>query len=286
MTKHRSPNYPAISLEEAMVLAMKIWNKEKRTALSSEAAAIAMGYASLSGAARPKLSALKKYGLLEKSGRNYRISDLALKALHGTPKEKVDSLTEAIKSDKLFAYLINEFPEASADTLKSVLITKHGFSDDGAVKCTTAFLASKNLAFNGHTSDNGADEKGDIEVGSYIQWTSNDVAQFSSPKKVVGLEENWVFIEGSQTGIPMSEVSVVEPPVELDSPPTNPFFDSAKLTVVAAGSKQDRMSLGECEIVVTRPEKMTNESFDDLKSMFDLLARSAKRSITPNVFGD
>jgi hypothetical protein len=71
-------------------------------------------------------------------------------------------------------------------------------------------------------TQNGPDGKGpapEIErvaakVGDYIQWTSNGVDQFTPPRKVawVAEDQSHLRVHGSQTGIPMTEATVVEPP--------------------------------------------------------------------------
>jgi hypothetical protein len=46
-----------------------------------------------------------------------------------------------------------------------------------------------------------------------------------------------------------------------------------------SGVKQDRMTLGDCQIIVQRPEYLTEDVFNDLKSMLSLVLRNAKRAI-------
>lgn len=60
-------------------------------------------------------------------------------------------------------------------------------------------------------------------MGDYIQWESGGVLQFVEPKRVTGLSDDasHVFVEGSATGLPMSEVSKTEPPPNIQ-PPADP----------------------------------------------------------------
>jgi hypothetical protein len=50
-----------------------------------------------------------------------------------------------------------------------------------------------------------------FQVGDYVQWTSDGVEQFKPARKVTQIRDRHVWVGGSQTGIPISEVTVVEP---------------------------------------------------------------------------
>jgi hypothetical protein len=49
------------------------------------------------------------------------------------------------------------------------------------------------------------------QVGDYVQWTSDGVDQFKPARMVRQNRDRHVWVDGSQTGIPISEVTVVEP---------------------------------------------------------------------------
>jgi len=53
---------------------------------------------------------------------------------------------------------------------------------------------------------------GGVRVGSYVQWTSQGVAQFAPPRRVVSVSPDgqWVFVEGSGTGLPAGQVTVAK----------------------------------------------------------------------------
>ena len=58
------------------------------------------------------------------------------------------------------------------------------------------------------------------QVGDYVQWTSDGVDQFKPARKVTQIQDRHVWVDGSQTGIPISEVIVVgiHPPVPIAKP--------------------------------------------------------------------
>ena len=51
----------------------------------------------------------------------------------------------------------------------------------------------------------------DIKVGDRVQWTSQGAAQFAQPRRVtfVSPDGQWVLVEGSCTGLPAGQVTVV-----------------------------------------------------------------------------
>lgn len=61
-----------------------------------------------------------------------------------------------------------------------------------------------------------------IEENDYVQWTSQGVDQFETPRKVIGIERDpgsgkmYVMTEGSTTGIPLDELDIRQPPATQD----------------------------------------------------------------------
>jgi hypothetical protein len=58
-----------------------------------------------------------------------------------------------------------------------------------------------------------AGEKKQAKVGDQVQWTSQGTEQLVEPKKVTSVSEDgkYAFIEGSKTGIPIEQLSTIEP---------------------------------------------------------------------------
>jgi len=145
----RSPNYPAVGLGEAVSLAQSLWGKEKRSYAPMRAIVQAWGYAGLSGNARTKVAAMRKYGLLEENEHgDMRLSDVAVHILHNPIEsaERLEALRLAALSPELFAELQVTYPQSSNETLRSYLITKKGFSDTGAENCIEAFRDTQETA--------------------------------------------------------------------------------------------------------------------------------------------
>lgn len=128
MARVRSPNYPALSLPEAITAITKVFAKENRHRADKEVVVKAMGYGGVNGASLGSLSALLKYGLLEqlKDG-GYKVTERALAILHPqTPQEKVEAITAAAQEPALFAEMLKDFPGSipSDDNLRSYLVRR------------------------------------------------------------------------------------------------------------------------------------------------------------------
>jgi hypothetical protein len=149
MAKMRSPNYPAVGLSEAVDLCRRIWEKEKRSFVPQSVIVQAWGYSGLSGASRIKLAALKRYDLLEDGeGGDLRLSDTAMDIIHhpDDSAEQLTALRRAGLSPDLFRELQQTYPVASAEAIRSYLLTKRGFSETGANACIEAFRDTQETA--------------------------------------------------------------------------------------------------------------------------------------------
>jgi hypothetical protein len=87
----------------------------------------------------------------------------------------------------------------------------------------------------------------EIKIGDNVQWTSQGADQFNEPKKVISISEdgNFAFVEGSNTGIPVQELSSTEvkPAEEIVSPTVSEFklgyapFREGKITDISQADK-------------------------------------------------
>lgn len=137
-TRERSPNYPAHGLEESIRLVTKVYDAERRAQMPPESAARAMGYTSLSGRARVKISTLRKYGLLDEAKGRLRVSDLAMRILfERSPEDKQAAIDDAAMRPDVFRQLLGN-AEASDTTLTNDLVQR-GYSVDGAKTAVASF---------------------------------------------------------------------------------------------------------------------------------------------------
>jgi hypothetical protein len=139
--KERSPNYPSLTLTDAIASAQRLYDAEKRTTVSQDSASRAFGFGSLSGAARSVIASLRQYGLVENSADGIRISDVAMEILHNPvgSSGRAAALATAAMRPPLVAELALTHADASNETLRAFLITKKKFAPDGAARFVEAF---------------------------------------------------------------------------------------------------------------------------------------------------
>lgn len=76
-TKQRSAAYPVINLESAINRLILLNQSLGKGPYSRTDAAKGMGYSGLSGASSRTVAALVQYGLLDRSGNTYSLSELS-----------------------------------------------------------------------------------------------------------------------------------------------------------------------------------------------------------------
>jgi hypothetical protein len=111
MARVRSPNYPLISLPEAISKVNAFYQAEQHLAAPKEVVAKHIGYTSYHSLAARMISAIEKYGLLEEtSGDKVKVSALAMSIMFPkTPEEKQKAISEAAFTPTLFAAIRDEW---------------------------------------------------------------------------------------------------------------------------------------------------------------------------------
>lgn len=143
----RSPNYPAISLPEAINRVTALYRAIHTHGAPREVVAKGMGYNTLNGASATAISALHKYGLLDRSGEDTKVSERALSILHPhTPQEKAEAIRAAAVEPALFAELAERFPGAmpNEDLLRNYLLRK-GFAPAATVAVIAAYRETSEM---------------------------------------------------------------------------------------------------------------------------------------------
>lgn len=165
MAKERSPNYPYIGLSAALEAVRRLYGKDRRSPVSSETFAKALGHVSLSGPAASKGAAVRQFGLMESvSTGKYRVSDDALTLMLKKPgdPEYDQTIRRVALKPPLFAELFSAYPEASDDTLRFHLIKDRKFSEDGASRALRSFRDTISVAKltpeSYNTPDDGASD--------------------------------------------------------------------------------------------------------------------------------
>ena len=242
----RSPNYPALSLEEAIKEIRKIHSKDMRNRMSRRTAVAHMGYASLSGPALGKIGALRAYGLLEGQGDDLRVSEDAVLIIADEPssKERQRAIREAAFRPKLFREL-NEHYEGrrpSEQNLRSELI-KREFTETAVSKVIAVYLVTFDLVSKEGGGYDSSFEEGEIES-----------------MKPSG-EQDW-----SEFGKNLGELppGMRDPLDEPDGPPP-------------PGMRRAVFVFAEGDVTLMFPEILSQESVEDLQDYLNVFLRKLKR---------
>jgi len=192
------------------------------------------------------IAALKSFGLIEDSGRNamrkVTLTDRAYRIIHGvknTP-EFLRDIQDCAMQPNIYRHIwetygpVHLMPDDSVVGSHLILDRKFnegaiaGFLQDYKSTMTYANLDS---GISDQGDDHDAEDRGEqsdedqgndknphkfggANIGDLIQWESNGALQFATPLKIRQIFEpdangvTWVFVEGSDTGIDMSEVIV------------------------------------------------------------------------------
>ena len=246
--RFRSPAYPALDLEKAVERTALLLKMAQHHAVGVQVVLKAWEMDSDTGPVWRYLAALIQYRLLVDSGtgktRKFQITDIARRIIqdsdHNSQKRK-EALKIAALSPKVHKELWEKFGAATelSDAILKVHLTldrmESGdgpYSDASASEVIQTYRAS--LAYAGIANSDkvppvNSTMEDDVEeptpppavrIGDYIQWKSNGIDQFRQPRKVVGLFDDGTHVQvfGSNTGIPVNELSVVQAPAP--SPPS------------------------------------------------------------------
>jgi hypothetical protein len=142
----RSPNFPSMSLGEAVEAIKKVHAAEGRSKVPRLSVAKPLGYSSINGRSLSILGALKAYGLLEGRGDELRISQEGF-ILANAPADSTEyreALVASFRAPSAFQRFTDEDEGASAETLKWKL-QKGGFQAESAERLVRVYRESRDL---------------------------------------------------------------------------------------------------------------------------------------------
>jgi hypothetical protein len=223
-----SVQFPFINLEKALARAQQLYSADQRGNEMSVSTAFAVwDYSDKSSGGFQTISALKMYGLLEEGGAGkVKLTKHALDYFRDEREDhRAQRLQDFATNPPLLMELFNQWgSHVPSDTVaRSHLKIDRGLSEQSARAALGIF--KENIAFANVKGDDKVAEikevKGDLKnppipkVGDYVQWTSNGVDQFKPPRKVTQIQGDHVWVHGSQTGIPMNETTIADPPAVI-----------------------------------------------------------------------
>ncbi|WP_299649368.1 hypothetical protein [uncultured Tateyamaria sp.] len=236
----RSPAYPSMSLEDAVGAVEKIEAQYRGSPVDREDGAKLLGYSGATGPANKALAALASYGLVERAGKGMmRVTSRARSIIHpDNDADRNEELAQAALEPKLFKELRDRFEDIAVPPMDGVVtyLNREGFNPTAVGPAAKAFINTMQFIQSrgeseSHVPDDSVDAElgppgkafGGAAVGDFVQWESQGALQFETPQRVRAVSEdgNWIAVEGSETGIPMNQITV-----EQTAPPKPPAFPS------------------------------------------------------------
>jgi hypothetical protein len=292
--RSRSPNYPIIGLPEAIERAKQLHAETGRHAALRSAVVGAWGISPKSSAGSQTIGALRSFGLLETEGRGesakHRLTRDALMIVHDpeASNRRKDAIQACALRPEAHQIIREQYgADLPADgVLRSFLIVDCNYTEQAAEALIAEYrdtMAFAGLDAGGDAANNSSKP---VQVGDWVQWTSQGVAQFPEPREVQGLSEDgaYAFVAGSQAGIPMDQLTkesapVVKPPSLRGTPPPNPFAAfAAPASLLPQGMAEETSKIGDAGLArIQWPEGMDQAGFDDFEYWLEGVLRKVAR---------
>lgn len=294
----RSPSYPNMALRDAVDAVGKIEKLYRSAPVDRTAAAKLIGYTTLSGPANKALAALASYGLLDRAGKGEtRVTERARDILHAAnTQDRHARLLDAAFEPELFRELRERFVGLAVPPEDGVVtyLNRQGFNPNAVRPAAKAFLETMSYlqelgVSESHRPDPKTDEPSDVKyggaaVGDLVQWEVDKVLQLEKAARVRAVQnhdgKDWVFVEGSDTGIPMEQAIVEKKAAgetpQIKKPPT--FTEES--APPPKGTRKEVFALDEGDVVLTFPDSLSATSFEDLDAYLKVfIAKMKRRSV-------
>ncbi len=312
----RSPNYPFVDIQAAISRAKVLYDRYDDHYIPVDEVAGLWGMSNTSSSVVKILGALSQFGLINDKGkgrgREVKLTDRAVDIFTYPERsaERSAALQKAALAPKIHKEIWGRFQKdgvlpTTDDAIRIYLTrqreearfnraTVNGFIQQLRRTLTFAGVDGDAKIAAGDTSDEPSDEdegdNGGVQVGDYVQWTSQGQDHFKIPRKVLAIEnfegEDFALAEGERTGISMDQLTVMEPPASTTAKtpkqaPLNRFFrDGVDVDdPPQPGRKKETYGLEEGDVIVDRPLRISADSYAELEDWFNLLLRKLKRSI-------
>jgi len=238
--RRRSPNYPSVDLKTLADKLPEVFKIIKRHAVGVDLAVKYLGYSYSSSTGKLALAAMRAFGLYENDGTGMvKLTTRGLDIAVDYPRES-DQWWRAVKqaalAPNIHARLWKRYGASLPpdDELRRYLVLDVHFNDNavgGFVREYKGTIGFAKLSADDKIESDDTEER-QVKLGDFVQWTSGGVDQFPTPQQVLSTNDDWAFVEGSETGVPMSELTVQAPPAGIAgqaathpaTPPVNPHY--------------------------------------------------------------
>lgn len=198
----RSPEYPIISLPEAIEKIKILWDNDKNNSIPSEAAFKHLGYQSTGGYAARVIAALKKYDLISENKGVIKLTEDAVDLILNDPDS--DKYLSVVKKLALRPAIYERIYEdnngciPSDTTLKIKLIKEYKFNADKTEKFISTF--KETMEFAGLIGDTTMQRAASLNPKTFV-----DDSELPVPKQPQeGLKKNPAMV-GTIFPIPLSK---------------------------------------------------------------------------------
>lgn len=239
----RSPAFPFIDLSKALERADQFRAAEGKHLVPVTSAMKSWNLGEETSSGRRTVAALGHFGLFIDEGigeaRKVRLSELALNILldnQPASPERDDLIRKAAIAPPIHKELWEKWGNAlpSEATIQTYLVRDRGFSAAGASDLIREYKSTLSFAKLDQSVNmlDGMPDNKQVDVGDFVQVEIGGALTLAAPALVRAIQEHegqkWVFIEGSDTGVPMEHVVLqtkggVTPPANIPRiPPTLP----------------------------------------------------------------
>jgi len=303
----RSPNYPYYNLQTAVQKIRTLYKEIGRHPVGIDVLVSRLGHTAKSSSGKKSLAALRAFGFIDdtKVGRDQlvklsgRALDIAADYKEGE-SEWVQAVRAAARSPKIHGVVLDRYKGALPpdDELRRYLVRVYDppFTDAGAndfiaeLRSTLEFAqrygSSVDTQKNGNAPEDLARK---VQVGAYVQWTSQGIDRFPEPLKVAQIVtgpdgKEYAYVEGEYEGaLPVEQLTVENaastetPPVQL---PPNPYFKRRQQLPpdeLQEGFASERKKLDEGHAEIRWPDELSEDSYYELEHWLEGVLSRARR---------
>lgn len=289
--RHRSPNYPAVGLRDAVERVRKLYSEDGRAGAPPKIAAVHIGFKAPHGQAMSVLAALKRFGLVSEANGRVAPSQSAIEILNlpESDPRRASALRAAALNPPIYRQLVEKNRSMGLpkrDVLEAELVAYQKFNPTAVKGFVSDFLDT--LEYAGISVDDAVESAGDekpqrAKVGDFVQWVSQGMDQFRELKKVTGFSDDgdYAFFEGEKTGAPVDELEVGEPPEPIPAAHTSGLISPQRRTQREGdrSMRQDVFSLDSGDVTISWPVPLTQEAVTDIKDWLKIVERKIARSL-------
>jgi hypothetical protein len=156
----RSPNYPNISLSDAIARVRRVFDQDRQNPLERSVVARHMGYSGISGASDKLIGSIMQFGLLERVAKGeIRVSQLAVDIFHpDRPDDRRRAIATAALMPPAFRALRERFGNQlpSTEALRSYLV-RQNFLDRAIPPLVSAYSETCQLLEQENAFESGGD---------------------------------------------------------------------------------------------------------------------------------